>query len=325
MTADTESVIGAYVDGNSDFPANKITHAFYAFADTKDGVIDGVTDGDDTAERIRSVVAKKDANPDLSVSISVGGWGLCEDFPEMAATQQRRERFASNVVAFIREHDLDGLDFDWEFPDPEDRDNYTELVKTLRQFLDEAGAVDGKDYLLTAATSTVPSHLDGIDFDAVTQYYDFYNVMTYDMNHTAEQTHHTNLYTSEHNQRHSVRQTVENYRELGVPSEKLVIGAGYYSRGGVRLDYEELLPEYIENPEYENCWDVDAQAPYLQGPEGFIGYDDPRSVRRKVDYLRSADLRGIMFWHYNGDHEDALTDAIYRQMTETAAASADSE
>jgi chitinase len=312
-----DAIIGAYVDGSCrDVPVEKLTHLFYSFAGTEDGEINGVTDGDDTDERIARVVANKEDNPDLKVCISVGGWGLCEGFPEMAATQENRERFAESVIEFVREHDFDGLDYDWEFPGEEHREDFTAMVETLRKHLDEAGEEDGTEYLLTSATSTAPGHIAGIDFEAVTEHFDFFNVMTYDML-SAEETHHTNLYTSEHNEEYSVEKTVDMYRDRGVPPEKIVIGAGYYSRCGVRVDYENLVPDYVENDDYDARWDVEAQVPYLLGPEGFISYDDPRSVRRKVDYLRERGLRGIMFWHYKGDRDDELTDAIYEQMVQT--------
>lgn len=313
-----DTIVGAYVDGSCrDVPTDELTHLFYSFAETDEGVITGVTDGDDTAERVERIAALKDDNPDLKVSISVGGWGLCEDFPEMAATQENRERFAESAVSFIREYDLDGLDYDWEFPEADHREDFTAMVETLREYLDEAGRADGKEYLLTSATSTAPDHLVGIDFEAVTPHFDFFNVMTYDMLSEPE-THHTNLYTSEHNEEYSVHETVEWYLDQGVPPEKIVIGSGYYSRGGVRVDYEDLVPEFVESDDYDVHWDVDAQAPYLTGPEGFISYDDPRSVRRKVDYVRDRDLRGVMFWHYSGDREDELTDAIYEQVVQTS-------
>ncbi|WP_317175765.1 glycoside hydrolase family 18 protein [Halomontanus rarus] len=317
-TVSGDDIIGAYADGNStDLPVDKLTHVFYSFAKTDDGVISGVTDGNGDPDRIRPIVERKAENPDLKVSISVGGWGLCEDFPEMAATQENRERFAESVVEFLREYDLDGLDYDWEFPEAQHRDDYTAMVETLRSYLDEAGEEDGKHYLLTSATSTAPSHIEGIDFEAVTPHYDFFNVMTYDML-SEEETHHTNLYTSPHNSTYSVHNTIEMYADRGVPPEKMVIGSGFYSRCGVRINYEDLVPEYVENDAYTTHWDVEAQAPYLTGPEGFISYDDPRSVRRKVDYLREQNLRGIMFWHYNGDREDELTNAIYEQMVQTS-------
>jgi chitinase len=315
-----DDIIGAYVDGGTeDIPVDKLTHLFYSFAGTEDGEMRGVTDGDgtDTAERLERVVSLKEENPDLTVSISVGGWGLCDDYPEMAATQENREKFAQSAVDYIREYGFDGLDYDWEFPEEEHREDFTKMVETLREYLDEAGEEDGKHYLLTSATSTSPKHLEGIDFGAVTEHFDFFNVMTYDMLHEGDE-HHTNLYTSEHSPDYSVAEVVEMYRERGVPDEKIVIGAGYYSRGGVRIDYETFLPEYVENDDYEVKWDVEAQAPYMTPEEGFISYDDPRSVRRKVDYLREEGLRGIMFWHYSSDHEDDLTDAIHEQMAETA-------
>lgn len=313
-----DTVVGAYVDGSCrDIPAEKLTHLFYSFAGTENGVIEGVTDGPDPAERIGRVVAARERNPELTVCISVGGWGLCDDFADIAATRENRERFAESVVEFVREHDLDGLDYDWEFPTADEREDFTAMVRTLRSYLDDAGREDGTEYLLTSATSTAPDHLAGIDFEAVTPHFDFFNVMTYDMV-SGPETHHTNLYTSTHNEEYSVDRTVERYLDAGVPREKIVIGSGFYSRGGVRTEYENLVPEYVENDDYEVHWDDAAQAPYLTGPEGFVSYDDPRSVQRKVDYLRDRDLRGIMFWHYGGDRDDRLTDAIYERLVETA-------
>jgi GH18 family chitinase len=36
------------------------------------------------------------------------------------------------------------------------------------------------------------------------------------------------------------------------------------------------------------------------------GYDDPRSLTIKTDYIRTRGLRGIMYWDFDGD-DDTLT------------------
>jgi chitinase len=51
--------------------------------------------------------------------VSLGGWASSVDAPtytifRQADSQKHRATFAKNVVAFVNEHGLDGIDFDWE-------------------------------------------------------------------------------------------------------------------------------------------------------------------------------------------------------------------
>ncbi|MFB6155205.1 MAG: glycoside hydrolase family 18 protein [Haloferacaceae archaeon] len=309
-------VVGAYVADrrlpDDGIPAEKLTHVYYAFADVEDGVL--AEEGDE----IDGLVALRERNPDLKVLVSVGGWNRCEEFPEMAATEANRRRFAESAVGYVREHDLDGVDYDWEFPDEEEAGDFTAMLRTLREELDEAGEEDGREYLLTSALSNRPEHLAGVELGVVHEYLDLVNAMTYDMQ-AGEGSHHTNLYTSPLNPRFSVAETVEDFFDAGVPREKLVVGSGFYSRGAERVGYETLVEEFVDRDGYEREWDDVAKAPYLSRGEEFVGYDDPESVRRKVDYLREEGLAGIMFWQYGHDAErNELLDAIYERMAETA-------
>ena len=63
---------------------------------------------------------------------------------------------------------------------PQDKQNFTLLLRELRQQLDEQGKADGKAYLLTVATPASPSHCKSIELDQVGQVVDFINLMTYD-------------------------------------------------------------------------------------------------------------------------------------------------
>ena len=47
--------------------------------------------------------------------VSIGGWGA-DHFSEAAFTEQSRARFTDSAVRLMREHRLDGIDIDWEYP-----------------------------------------------------------------------------------------------------------------------------------------------------------------------------------------------------------------
>jgi len=47
-------------------------------------------------------------------------------------------------------------------------------------------------------------------------------------------------------------------------------------------------------------------APSL-GDGTWIGYEDPESLARKVDYVKERGLRGVMFWELSGDQRSGPT------------------
>lgn len=84
-------------------------------------------------------------NPDLNVLLSVGGWGA-RGFSGAAASKEARAVFIKSAQEIVDKYGLDGIDginVDWEYPvngawgqvdsQPADRDNFTLLLKALRQ------------------------------------------------------------------------------------------------------------------------------------------------------------------------------------------------
>lgn len=59
--------------------------------------------------------------------------------------------------------------------------SYVELMKTLREKLDAAGAEDGKHYMLTIASPSSGYLLRGMETFQVTQYLDYVNIMSYEL------------------------------------------------------------------------------------------------------------------------------------------------
>lgn len=64
----------------------------------------------------------KSGNSALEVFISVGGWTFSDNgtstqgvFPSIAADAGKRQKFADNLVSFMKQYGFDGIDIDWEY------------------------------------------------------------------------------------------------------------------------------------------------------------------------------------------------------------------
>lgn len=306
-----EYVIIAYVTSWKDVPVDPtvMTHINYAFGHVND-TFDGVRI--DNPDRLRNIVALKTVNSDLKVMLSVGGWGSGR-FSEMASDDQRRLSFAQDCLKAVEEFGLDGIDIDWEYPtsdaagisaSPDDRENFNLLMRDLR-------AVLGEDHLLTLASS---AYAEYIDFWACEKYLDFVNIMTYDMANAPY--HHAALYASE-NTKGCCDGAVKAHIEAGVPIEKLVLGVPFYGRGGTAMprfvDYRHIEA----GEEYVEMWDEVAQAPYLADKDGnlVLGYDTPKSLTLKCDYIKENGLLGVMYWEYAGDTpEGELSNVLAKEL-----------
>lgn len=297
--AEKDYVVVAYVTSWSRVMPDPftMTHINYAFGHVNN-TFDGVRI--DNPRRLKLIAELKEVNPDLKVMLSVGGWGSGR-FSEMAADDQRRMSFAQDCLRVVEEFGLDGIDIDWEYPtssqanissSPADRENFNYLMRDLRTVL-------GEERLLTLASS---AYAEYIDFFACEQYLDFVNIMTYDMANAPY--HHAALYASE-NTEGCCEGAVKAHVEAGVPIEKLVLGMPFYGRGGTTMprfvDYKEIK---AENGMVE-MWDDVAKAPYLADSEGnlVLGYDTPKSMKIKCDYIKEQGMLGAMYWDYAGDNE----------------------
>lgn len=306
-------VIGGYVadwsfPNISTVPATKLTHVFYAFANAANNAVSGGDTG-----KLAQLVSLKQKNPNLKVLISVGGWGNSAGFPAIASTDANRTAFANSALQYIRTNHLDGIDIDWEYPATSDKQNYTLLIKKLREVLDAGSVADGRSnnkYQITAATGASQYGIQGMDLASVQQYFDFINIMTYDMQ-VGNNSHHTNLYTSSLNSSYSVDNAVQLYLQNGVSASKIVIGGAFYSHGTAEYTYDQLLASYINKNGWTRQWDDVAKAPYLTNGSSFLSYDDEQSLTEKVKYLKSKGLGGIMFWEYGQNTGGQLLNAIY--------------
>ena len=323
--------------------ADKLTHINYAFANIRDGqVVEGFSRD---AENFKVLAAVRRSHPHLKVLVSVGGWTWSKGFSDAALTPERRQRFVESAVGFVRRHDLDGFDVDWEYPGlpgdgnihrPEDMANFTALMAQLRAALDKDAAARGRSALLTFAAGAFPAFIDHTEMAKVQASVDYVNLMTYDFRVASVDRiagHHANLYDHPgDDKQRSADRAVREFLAAGVPAAKLVMGVPFYGRGwrevssvadglyqkgtaveGMNLTYGRLAIELVGRDGFARRWDPVAQAPFLWNAERriFITYDDPDSLRLKAAYVRAKGLAGVMFWQYSEDPSGALLDALH--------------
>jgi chitinase len=324
--------------------AHKLTHINYAFANLRDGrVVEGFTND---AENLARLTGLRRTHPHLKVLVAAGGWTWSGGFSDAALAEASRARFVESAVDFVRRHDLDGFDVDWEYPGlrgndnihrPEDRENFTALMAALRAALDKEGGARGRRYLLTFAAGAFPAFIEHTELAKVQASVDFVNLMTYDFRVAAVDAvagHHANLYDhpADEKQR-SADRAVRAFVAAGVPASKLVLGVPFYGRAwsdvapegnglyqrgkplAERLDlgHGRLATDLVGRNGFERFWDHEARAPYLWNADRriFITYEDPESLALKTRYVREHGLGGAMFWQYSQDTTGALLEALH--------------
>ena len=331
-------ILGYVTDGSLETvtaeDAARLTHINLAFGVIKDGLLDM-----SHMPHIGEVNRIRKLNPGLKYVLSVGGWGA-GGFSLMCRTAAGREAFAASCLKVVEKHGLDGIDIDWEYPcdnsagidcDPSDRQNYTLLLQALRDAL-------GKDRIVSIAAGAGNYFIEGTEMDRVAQICNYVQLMTYDMRSgfQKEAGHHTNLFTSSGDRLNgSVKSSVDAFHAAGVPREKIVIGAAFYSRrwdglpninrglfqqaetvGQYGPGYTTLTESYINKNGFVRYWDDEAMAPFLFNGSSLISYDDPESIRLKCVYLKTEGLKGIMYWDHGSDPSRALLGAMWTAMQE---------
>ncbi|MER6318880.1 glycoside hydrolase family 18 protein [Streptomyces sp. NPDC001581] len=319
--------------------------------------VDGVADTPEQPlagnfNQLRELKAK---HPGLKVLISLGGWSWSTHFSDAALTPASRKAFVASCIDLYIKGNLpqdgsrggagaaagvfDGIDLDWEWPGsagdtdtkfrPEDKRNFTELVKEFRTQLDAYAKSRRKKtkYELTAFVPTAPAKIDaGFDVRRIMRDLDFVTLQGYDFHvsgepKTAQQ---SALYARGD---FSVDGTVDAWRLRGAPAHKLVMGMPFYGQGWTGVSgggdgmgqpatgpapatwsagYEDYkaLKTLADSGTYQVHRDRRGGHAWLFDGTTLWTYDDPQVLRAKTGYVREHGLGGAMFWSLDADTSD---------------------
>ena len=297
--------------------AERLTHVNFAFAVVENGL--GSVSHWKNGAHIKAFNQKK--GHIISV-LSVGGWGA-GGFSNACLTPEGRENLAQSLVDIVNEYGFDGIDMDWEYPgmdmagidaSPADKDNYTELIRLLRE-KQKLGAV------VSMAAGALQECIDNLDLPELLKTMDFINLMTYDMSPWNKVGYHTALFPSDVEGMTGAA-AADLFEKAGWPRNKLTLGAAFYSRNYKDVDglvaafagphpgwvhFHELYPRGNALPTGIQ-YDEKAQTAFFYDAQNreFMSFDCPRSLRAKKKFARDTGLGGVMFWQYYGDTDDSI-------------------
>ncbi|MBC7861705.1 MAG: T9SS type A sorting domain-containing protein [Bacteroidia bacterium] len=274
-------------------------------------------------------------NNNVKVLISVGGWTLSDEFPQIAANATKRATFAGACRQLIDSFNLDGIDIDWEYPGysahsgtASDKQNYTLFLQQIRDSLTARGLVTGKTYLLTACFGASAANASNIEWNSVSNILDMMNLMTYDFfgSWDAVSNHNAPLHSPlQGDPSFNVDSAFVMLTQVyNVPASKINIGIAFYGRSvtgctalhGTQSGNADAttFPEDLGMPMYYNIlprmnqftfyWDNTAMVPYLLGNsiQTFVSYDDEKSIALKAEYIVNNNARGAIIWEITGDY-----------------------
>ncbi|KJZ69269.1 hypothetical protein HIM_11343 [Hirsutella minnesotensis 3608] len=178
--------------------------------------------------------------------LAFGGWAFSTD-PGTYGTfrtgvqSQNRIRMADKIARFIIDNDLDGVDFDWEYPaapdipdippgSPEEGLNYLRFLITVRQLLPAEKTV-------SIAAPASYWYLKGFPMQEIMKYIDYAVYMTYDLHGqwdygnkwATEGCPAGNCIRSHVNMTETMR-ALGMLTKAGVPTNKVVVGVTSYGR-----------------------------------------------------------------------------------------------
>jgi chitinase len=310
-------------------PYAKITHIAHAFL--------GLTPAADGTIFIPAGMIEPDLitrahQAGVKVLVSIGGGDGIQGglFNRMAASETTRQAFVANVQDFLATYGYDGVDIDWEVPNPPNRQDCTTLMQELRNALPSP-------WLISMAVTADPlNYGEGLDIPALAPIVDFMNVMTYDYYGTWSGA--TGLVSplfqdpADPQQAGSVKTSMDLYEyDYAVPISKLNIGTNFYGYEWDGVDtlwtscatcasyswnYGTYIEQRINKLGWTEQYDSAAESPYLTNSTipGLITYDGVASTKNKIHYVKTRGFGGVFTWElsadYDGQHQPLL-DAMY--------------
>jgi GH18 family chitinase len=259
-------------------PFDKLTQINYSFLiPNDDGTFQPLTNG----WKLKKIV-EMGHTKGVETFISVGGWGWDEQFETMATDPNKRTVFVNNLVSMVNEYNLDGVDMDWEYPDPgPSSQNFLALMQELR------AALPADKKLSTAVVAYGDDNGLGIlpeIFDLV----DTVNIMTYD--------------GPDHGSMSQFQTGLDYWQGRGVPAEKTVMGVPFYARpdGTPYFKIVAADPAAAQTDTFDN-----------HGVK--LTYNGIPTIEAKTRIALER-AGGIMFWTLESDTQDeklSLLNAIH--------------
>ena len=228
---------------------------------------------------------------------------------KMLSDYKSRETVINQIIKYIKQYNLDGINIDFEGMYETDKDNFSRLLIEIRPRLNEIGAVLSVD---VTAPDGAPEWSLCYDRYTIGKVVDYVMFMAYDQYGVSATKSGT---TAGHNW---VEANVKKF--LGqeeVKAEKIILGIPFYTRvwkennGNVTSNVVNIgNVNNVIPSDATKTWDEDLQQYYVEYKKGRATYkiwvEDEKSIEAKLDLVSKYNLGGAAYWEY-----DRATNSIW--------------
>jgi len=241
-----------------------------------------------------------------------------------------RDLFALSCLQVCQTYGLDGVDIDWEFPSPGDRDQYTALLSVVSTYLKPQGL---QVTVAISAGNWQVNENNIYNFPTLVNVVDGFNLMTYDIHMDEEWDiwYGTGFNAPKTDDRgESIESGVQLILSKGVPSEKIYAGIPFYGRiyqlqdPNIHALGSPFVPGYQSGNEIQNVpsynsycyklndpswtieWDNYRSSPFMYKGVEWMSYENEQSVADKARLSTQYNLGGVMIWAVYQDDLDGV-------------------
>ena len=228
---------------------------------------------------------------------------------KMLSDYKSRQTVINQIINYIKQYNLDGINIDFEGMYEADKDNFSRLLIEIRPRLNEIGAVLSVDVTAPDGAPEWSLCYDRYTIGKVADYVMFMAYDQYGVSATKAGT------TAGHNW---VEANVKKF--LGqeeVKAEKIILGIPFYTRvwkennGNVTSNVVNIgNVNNVIPSDATKTWDEDLQQYYVEYKKGGATYkiwvEDEKSIEAKLDLVSKYNLGGAAYWEY-----DRATNSIW--------------
>lgn len=228
---------------------------------------------------------------------------------KMLSDYKSRENVINQIIKYIKQYNLDGINIDFEGMYETDKDNFSRFLIEIRPRLNEIGAVLSVDVTAPDGAPEWSLCYDRYTIGKVADYVMFMAYDQYGVSATKAGT------TAGHNW---VEANVKKF--LGqeeVKAEKIILGIPFYTRVWKEIN-GNVISSVVNIGNVNNLipsnatktWDEDLQQYYVEYKKGGAIYkiwvEDEKSIEAKLDLVSKYNLGGAAYWEY-----DRATNSIW--------------